>query len=624
MNISCSRHPFPGIGKTLRPCRTRLGARRLGPRSRPSGVPRATGLRSQLFALATLVLPAPVLAQTDAKSPIPSVQRLFEAVRPRLNGDTAKAMVAYVEQRWRLPGNKGFDESIDRVVDALRRAGYVDESRATANDRLTYRIETHPLKGPTWEPDSASLTIVGESSPLLAFSDNRNMLTINSFSTPPGGVEADVVEWKSLADTARSPADLRGHLVYADMPVARLFQAAVQRRHAAGVIAYSLPPYTHPEKHTHSIQFTSIPYDSLSRSFGILLSASARDRLRAALAKGPVRVRVKAATRSWNSIERTVIAEAKGSRVPNERFVFSAHVQEPGANDNASGVGALAEMARVLAQLVQEKRVDPARTITMLWGNEIQAPQRYLSENPARTRDVKWGMSLDMVGENTAVTGGTFLIEKMPDPSAVWTRGEDHHTEWGGSPIALSEVRPHYYNDFVINRCREQGRVADWKVDANPYEGGSDHVPFLRAQKPGLLMWHFTDEFYHTDQDRLDKVSATELANVGTCALVTSLTLASADGGTARAIVRDVEDSGMRRLDRELKLSQDAVAAGGKATDEVAILTAWGQYYRDALKATDEIEVGGASDVTKGEITAAVARMEQALRERLAHIGKSN
>ena len=30
--------------------------------------------------------------------------------------------------------------------------------------------------------------------------------------------------------------------------------------------------------------------------------------------------------------------------------------------------------------------------------------------------------SLDMTGEDTAKTGGTFLIEKQADPSAVWDR----------------------------------------------------------------------------------------------------------------------------------------------------------------------------------------------------------
>ena len=50
----------------------------------------------------------------------------------------------------------------------------------------------------------------------------------------------------------------------------------------------------------------------------------------------------------------------------------------------------------------------------------------------------------------------------------------------------------------------------------NPFEGGSDHTPFLKFKKPGALFWHFTDVFYHTDGDRLDMVSKPELANVGT------------------------------------------------------------------------------------------------------------
>ena len=43
--------------------------------------------------------------------------------------------------------------------------------------------------------------------------------------------------------------------------------------------------------------------------------------------------------------------------------------------------------------------------------------------------------SLDMTGEDTAKTGGTFLIEKQADPSAVWARPSDPHTEWGASEV---------------------------------------------------------------------------------------------------------------------------------------------------------------------------------------------
>jgi hypothetical protein len=99
------------------------------------------------------------------------------------------------------------------------------------------------------------------------------------------------------------------------------------------------------------------------------------------------------------------------------------------------------------------------------------------------------------------------------------------------------------------------------------------------------------------------------------------MTLASADGGTARAVVRDLEESALRRLDAETKLSQEAIAAGAKRADEVAILSAWTSYYLDALKTTAEIEVGGPSELTNGEILAAVARLQLAGRERLTKLG---
>ena len=184
---------------------------------------------------------------------------------------------------------------------------------------------------------------------------------------------------------------------------------------------------------------------------------------------------------------------------------------------------------------------DPKRTLTFLWGLEIRSTQRFIQQDSARARGIRWGMSLDMTGEDTKKTGGTFLIEKMPDPSAIWTRGDDHHTAWGGSVLTEDKMTPHYFNDFVIGRAMDEARGTDWIVRANPYEGGSDHTPFLSARKPGLLLWHFTDEYYHTDGDRLDKVSADELRHSGITALISGLTIASADASTARGVIAELE-----------------------------------------------------------------------------------
>ena len=567
---------------------------------------------------ALMTLSAAAGAQRPAApSAIPATSRAFALVRPEYSGERARDVVAFMDRYWRLPGNRGYDASLDTVAAILGSAGYVEESRSRPTDRLTYRIESKPMARPTWEPDSASLTLVGDRVPLLRTATNRNMLTINSRSTPAGGVEGEVVALGDDSLFART--DVRGRIVFAEGNVSRLFAEAVQKRGALGVLAYSMPAYLRPEVHRTTIQFRSIPLDTTRAGWAIMLSTEARDRLRARLAAGPVRVRVAIATSSPVSPERTLIAEVRGSVRPDERFVFSAHVQEPGANDNASGVGAQAEMARVLAALVRGGRTDPQRTITFIWGNEIAATAAFLADT-ARTRGVRWGMSLDMVGEDTKLTGGTFLIEKMPDPSAVWTRGEDRHTAWGGSPLKEDEIVPHYFNDFVLRRCLDQAAATGWVVRTNPFEGGSDHTPFLRARKPGLLLWHFTDEFYHTDGDRLDKVSARTLANVGTAALVSALTLASADGPTTRAIVAEVEAAAMARLGTEATLSRASVRGGATAwPHEEHILRAWGSYYEGALAAASEIEVGGASPETTAAIQAAVLRVHDET-ERIARV----
>jgi aminopeptidase YwaD len=213
------------------------------------------------------------LAPTPAAAQV--ADRWFSLLRPRFSGDRARDVVAFMDQYWRLPGNTGFNATIDRVEAILRDAGYVPEQGAKAGTRLTYRVETRPPTQ-TWEPESASVTIVGQGTPVLRWATNRNMLAINSTATPPGGAEAEVIALSALADSSFARVDVRGKIVFADAPVGRLFTEAVQKRGALGVLAYNMPPYTKPDVHRRSIQFSSIPSDSTRHSWGILVSNEAR------------------------------------------------------------------------------------------------------------------------------------------------------------------------------------------------------------------------------------------------------------------------------------------------------------------------------------------------------------
>ncbi|GAA0878609.1 DUF4910 domain-containing protein [Algoriphagus jejuensis] len=514
----------------------------------------------------------------------------FKLIRPEFKGDVAYETVAFVEQYWRIAGNTGFNETVYRIAEKLETAGYVLEEKAKAADRFTYRIETRTMDRPTWEPVSASLKIVGSEEFLLSSETNRNMTYLNSSSTPAEGVTAEVVFLRNKEELQTT--DLRGKIIFAEGSY-RTYEKGISEGGAIGTLTYDNPEYLQPEKNATSIQFRGLRYNPEHPAWAVAMSFEAKEKLKSALEKGNVEVQVKIQTKIYDSEELTVVANIKGSELPLESLVLSAHIQEPGANDNATGVGTQLEMAMLSAKLMREKKLDLKRTLTFLWGDEIISTRRYIEEKEKREAEIKWGISLDMVGENTDLTGGTFLIEKMPDPSAIWTRGEDKHSEWGGKPLNLEDMKPHYLNDYIIDVFEAQGEHANWVVKTNPFEGGSDHTPFLQADIPGLLLWHFTDQFYHTDNDRLDKVSQKTMQNVGTAAMVSAFTLLNADAKTAEKMLEMLTAEAMNRLSIERRLSKQTIAAGGSAEDQQKILDGWLDYYQKTLDTVQDLVPSG-------------------------------
>ena len=511
-----------------------------------------------------------------------------DVINQEFTGELAFETTSFVEKYWRVVGNTGFNKTIYKIAAQLEKDGYILEENATEKDMLTYRIETRPLKRPTWESVDATVMITGEKEPLLTHTTNRNMIALNSYSTAKEGITAEVIYIEDLKKLKTT--NVKGKIVFAESHPGRIFKTAVAKGGAVGIITYNNPKYLQPEKNTTSIQFRSVPLDTVHKSWGIAMSFAAKERLKDALTKGKVNLNVKVKTNVYKSEELTIVADVKGNELPKERLVFSAHIQEPGANDNATGVGVALEMASVTAKLIKEGKIIPKRTLTYLWGDEIISTRRYVQEDSIRRKDIKWGISLDMVGENTAITGGTFLIEKMPDPSAIWTRGNDKHSEWGGRKLKAKDMKPHYLNDFVIDRFKAQGKRANWVVETNPFEGGSDHVPFLRGNIPSVLFWHFTDQFYHTDNDRIDKVSKSTLKNVGTAALISGLELINSDKNSAKKVLSTIEKSAVARLNEELKQGKLAIQKGDSLKTQVQIINAWEDWYLKSVQtATDMV-----------------------------------
>ena len=132
---------------------------------------------------------------------------------------------------------------------------------------------------------------------------------------------------------------------------------------------------------------------------------------------------------------------------------------------------------------------------------------------------------------------------------------------------------------------------------------------FGAAGIPAVLDWHFTDRYYHTNQDRIDKVSASEMANVGIAVGATAWLLASASTEDAEGVADLVEAAARARLalEREQgrKLLAQADDRAGAAARERDVMNAWVRWYAEALDTVLRLPSSGPDDALRSRVAAA-------------------
>jgi hypothetical protein len=530
-----------------------------------------------------------VAAQPAARIP-DGAERAYRALERRVDGDAAMDIVRFMDRYWRIAANPGFNASVDRIRDGLARAG------------LQPRVDEFATSGRGWDYEVGTVTFADSGDVLLSRERDRVSLCINSFSTPEGGIEAPLVDVGAGRPADFAGKDVKGAIVLGSAAVDRLWQQAVKARGAAGVISTSAAPYVRPEdparftsEDQHDVfQWGSVPYDEAVKGFGFKASLRTAMKMRERLDRGPVRLKVEITSTFYDGPNRMVVAEIPGTIEPDERIVMVAHVQEPGANDDASGCGTLYALAIALHRAIAAKALPPpGRTLTFIWGDENRVSRHWIASRRERAAGVQYMFSMDMTGEDVAKTGGTFLIEKQADPSAVWPRPSDPHSEWGATPVKADELKGSLLNDLHLAICLRRAKDTGWVVKTNPYEGGSDHTEFKDAGIPALLNWHFTDRYYHTNLDRPDKVSAAEMVNVGVSVATSAWWLASAGERDALAAVDLVAGAAAARMALERRQG---------ASEE--IMAAWRKWYGEALDSVRRLPATGAS----AAVDAAVAR----------------
>lgn len=218
---------------------------------------------------------------------------------------------------------------------------------------------------------------------------------------------------------------------------------------------------------------SSIPALSLPREEGLLLLALLQQGVVVS-----VEVDTSVQTRtSWN-----VAASLQPALSP--RVVLGAHVDSvegsPGANDNASGVAAALEAARLLRSRPPAWPVEVAA-----FGAEEGGLFGSAAYVLRRRNGVAAMLNLDMVG-----VGNRLLVGNT---------GADRR---------------------VVEAVLEAGRQVGVAVQARRM-GASDHVSFERMGIPTAMLHRPDDPYYHSPQDTADKVRAELLEPVVRLAVVT-------------------------------------------------------------------------------------------------------
>ncbi|MCB9884102.1 MAG: M20/M25/M40 family metallo-hydrolase [Planctomycetes bacterium] len=267
----------------------------------------------------------------------------------------------------RLSGSPGYTDAVQWGLAKMRAIGLQN-------------VRAEPVMVPHWQRGAETAAIVGADGVPL-----RVTALGGSVPTPPGGVEAEVIEVRSFEQLAALGEAARGKIAFFNRPMPRALrrtgsaygEAVPQRSNGAieagkvGAIAALVRSVTtaideHP--HTGAMHYQ----EDVTKVPSAAIATIDAEELARRLKLGPVRVRLELGCQTLPDIEQAnVIGELRGSETPDEYVVIGGHLDAwdlgVGAHDDGAGIAHVLEAVRLL----QACGVRPKRTIrVVLFANE--------------------------------------------------------------------------------------------------------------------------------------------------------------------------------------------------------------------------------------------------------------
>jgi hypothetical protein len=455
---------------------------------------------------------------------------------------------------------------------------------------------------------------------------------------------ASYIDLTAMLASGSAPADVTAELVWVGDGEARDFEGldvkdkvlvtsgspgAVHNigclsKGAAGVISFASPrPLFDP---------LLIPWGGLysregTAKFAFLLppreGAILRDRLRRG-EKITVRAVVEAKTEKAELQD--IVASIPGADANGQEVIVTAHIFEGytmfGANDNSTGASAILEAARTLQRLVAEGRLPkPKRTIRFLWIPEFSGTVPYVKAEAERMKRTLCDINLDMVGDQLSRSLAFFTVMRT-------TYGNPHY---------LNDVMENFYRyvgeatrsyvtngmSGVMNRriVAPTGSEEPMYYYIGTHFGSSDHEVFndWGVGVPGVVMNTWPDQWYHTSQDRPDKIDPTQMKRAVIITAAAAYTIAAADDAMAGRIAAEIVSNASARIGHQLARGleemkrADAAAFPGTAKRVRGYIEASARNERATLDSVLQLAADKAGfGAYLGELKASVTGLESA------------
>lgn len=210
-------------------------------------------------------------------------------------------------------------------------------------------------------------------------------------------------------------------------------------------------------------------------------------------------------------------AEQRGSSVPEEIVIIGAHydsvIGSPGANDNATGIGCILEVARLIAgqKLNRTVRVaafvneEPPFFQTPLMGSRLSA-----SRSRQRNEKIVAMLSIETIGYYSDTPGS----QHYPFPFSFFYPDTGNFIGFVGNLASRSLLRKVMASFRRHTAFPSEGVAAPGWITGI---GWSDQWSFWKEGYPGVMVTDtapYRYPFYHTIQDTPDKINYDHLARV--------------------------------------------------------------------------------------------------------------